>query len=52
MAQQSSGAYPCLENPWPLQWEIDLAAQRREPLAPPATHDTRDHQPSPPPATS
>ena len=51
MAQQSSGAAPCTENPWPLQWEVDLAAERREPLAPPPEHDTRDHQPSPPPAT-
>ena len=51
MAQQSSGAAPCTENPWPLQWEVDLAAEQREPLAPPASHDTRDHQPSPPPAT-
>lgn len=51
MAQQSAGAYPCTENPWPLQWEVGLAAEQREPLAPPATHDTRDHQPSPPPAT-
>lgn len=51
MAQQSSGTGLCTENPWPLRWEIELAARNAEPLAPPATHDTRDHQPSPPPAT-
>ena len=51
MAQQSSGTGLCTENPWPLRWEVELAARKAEPLAPPATHDTRDHQPSPPPAT-
>ena len=49
MAQQSTGLNGCTANPWPLQWEVDLAASRREPLAPPATHDTSDHRPSPPP---
>lgn len=51
MAQQSTELGVCTANPWPLQWEVDLAAEQREPLAPPADHDTRDHQPSPPPAT-
>lgn len=52
MAQQSSGPSPCLAHPWPLQWEIDRAAQRREPLAPPSFHDVSDHRPTPPPAAS
>lgn len=52
MAQQSTEVGECRANPWPLQWEVDLAAQRREPLAPPAEHDPSDHRPSPPPATS
>ncbi|HVM00034.1 MAG TPA: DUF3152 domain-containing protein [Egibacteraceae bacterium] len=51
MAQQSTTLDGCLPNPWPLQWEIDLATQRREPLAPPYDHDPSDHRPSPPPAT-
>lgn len=50
MAQQSSGTDPCHPHPWPLQWEIELAAERREPLAPGADHDPEDHRPSPPPA--
>lgn len=50
MAQQSSGAGPCRAHPWPLQWEIDLVAQRREPLAPGADHDPSDHRPEPPAA--
>ena len=49
MAQQSTELGRCLPNPWPLRWEIDLAAQRREPLAPPARHDPSDHRPTPPP---
>jgi hypothetical protein len=49
MAQQSTELGECRPNPWPLQWEIDLAAERREPLAPPADHDTSDHRPTPPP---
>jgi hypothetical protein len=49
MAQQSTELGDCEPNPWPLQWEIDLAAQRREPLAPPADHDPSDHRPDPPP---
>lgn len=52
MAQQSSGPEPCLPHSWPLQWEIDLAAERRERLAPPAHHDVSDHRPAPPPARS
>ena len=49
MAQQSTELRRCLPNPWPLQWEVDLAAQRREPLAPVPGHDTADHRPTPPP---
>jgi hypothetical protein len=49
MAQQSTELGACRPNPWPLQWEIDLAAERREPLAPPPDHDTSDHRPTPPP---
>lgn len=52
MAQQSGGPAPCLPHPWPLQWEIDQAAQRREPLAPPSGHDVSDHRPTPPAARS
>lgn len=51
MAQQSSGTDPCHPHPWPLQWEVELAAERREPLAPGADHDPEDHRPTPPPAT-
>jgi hypothetical protein len=51
MAQQSTSLGECLPNPWPLQWEIDLAAARAEPLAPGAEHDPSDHRPSPPTAT-
>ena len=51
MAQQSATLDGCLANPWPLRWEIELAARSAEPRAPPADHDTRDHQPSPPAAT-
>lgn len=50
MAQQSSGPGPCRAHPWPLQWEIDLVAERREPLAPGADHDPSDHRPEPPAA--
>lgn len=49
MMQQSTELGACTANPWPLPWEVDLAAQRREPLAPPADHDVSDHRPSPPP---
>jgi hypothetical protein len=49
MAQQSTELGACRPNPWPLQWEVDLAAERREPLAPPPEHDTSDHRPTPPP---
>jgi hypothetical protein len=51
MAQQSTALGECLPNPWPLQWEVELAARRLEPLAPPADHDPSDHRPAPPPAT-
>ncbi len=49
MLQQSTELGTCEANPWPLPWEVDLAAARAEPLAPPAGHDVQDHQPSPPP---
>lgn len=49
MAQQSTELGACRPNPWPLQWEIDLAAARREPLAPLPDHDASDHRPTPPP---
>jgi hypothetical protein len=49
MAQQSTTLEGCAPNPWPLQWEIDLAAARLEPLAPGADHDPSDHRPVPPP---
>ncbi|MEM9132685.1 MAG: DUF3152 domain-containing protein [Actinomycetota bacterium] len=39
MAQQSSGVDPCTANPWPLPWEIDCAARRLEPIAPPYERD-------------
>ena len=52
MAQQSSELGTCVANPWPLRWELRAAAARREPLAPPASHDPSDHRPVPPPATS
>ena len=48
MTQQSTTLDGCLANPWPLQWEVRLAAARREPLAPPASHDPTDHRPTPP----
>ncbi len=48
MAQQSSELGECLPNPWPLQWEIDLASERREPLAPGYDHDPSNHRPKPP----
>lgn len=50
MSQQSTELGECLPNPWPLRWEVKHAAQRREPLAPPAKHDPSDHRPTPPPA--
>lgn len=49
MLQQSTELDTCEANPWPLPWEVDLAAARAEPLAPPADHDVEGHQPSPPP---
>jgi hypothetical protein len=49
MMQQSTELGACTANPWPLPWEVRLAAERREPLAPPADHDVSDHRPSPPP---
>ena len=48
MAQQSTELGTCAPNPWPLQWEIELATQRREPLAPGPQHETDDHRPTPP----
>ncbi len=48
MMQQSTELGACTANPWPLPWEVDLAAERREPLAPPADHDVDDHRPAPP----
>ncbi len=48
MMQQSTELGACTANPWPLPWEVDLAAQEREPLAPPADHDVSDHRPAPP----
>lgn len=50
MTQQSTELDDCRANPWPLRWEVRLAAARLEPPAPPADHDTSDHRPSPPPA--
>ena len=35
MSQQSTELNGCLPNPWPLDWEIELAARHDEPLAPP-----------------
>ena len=49
MLQQSTELGACTASPWPLPWEVDLAAERREPLAPPADHEVEDHRPSPPP---
>jgi hypothetical protein len=49
MAQQSTTLEGCVPNPWPLEWEIDLAAARLEPLAPGADHDPSNHRPVPPP---
>ncbi len=49
MGQQSTELGACTANPWPLPWEIELAARKAEPLAPPADHDVSDHRPSPPP---
>lgn len=50
MLQQSTELGACTANPWPLQWEIDLAASRVEPFAPGYEPDP-DGRPSPPPAT-
>ncbi len=50
MAQQSSELGECLPNPWPLQWEVDLAAERREPFAP-GYDPAPKHRPKPPLAT-
>lgn len=52
MAQQSTTRHGCAAHSWPLQWEVDLAAERREPLAPSAHHDPADHRPAPPPTHS
>ena len=49
MSQQSTELGECRPNPWPLRWEVRLAARRLEPLAPPPAHDTADHRPTPPP---
>lgn len=49
MMQQSTELGRCTANPWPLPWEVALAAERREPLAPSADHAVGDHRPSPPP---
>ena len=35
MNQQSTELNGCLPNPWPLPWEIALAARHDQPLAPP-----------------
>jgi hypothetical protein len=35
MAQQTTELDGCLPNPWPLDWEVDLAARHELPLAPP-----------------
>jgi len=35
MNQQSTELNGCLPNPWPLPWEIELAARHDRPLAPP-----------------
>lgn len=35
MSQQSTELNGCLPNPWPLQWEVELAARHDRPLAPP-----------------
>lgn len=35
MSQQSTELNGCLPNPWPLDWEIELAARHDESLAPP-----------------
>ena len=48
MSQQSTELGECLPNPWPLRWEVRLAARRLEPLAPPPEHDPADHRPTPP----
>lgn len=39
MVQQSTELDGCLANPWPLDWEIECAAARIEPLAPPFAPD-------------
>ncbi|MDP1793421.1 MAG: DUF3152 domain-containing protein [Acidimicrobiales bacterium] len=35
MSQQSTELDGCLPNPWPLPWEVALAARHDRPLAPP-----------------
>jgi Protein of unknown function (DUF3152) len=35
MNQQSTELDGCLPNPWPLPWEVELAARHDRPLAPP-----------------
>ena len=34
MSQQSTELDGCLPNPWPLDWEVALAARHDQPLAP------------------
>lgn len=34
MGQQSTELHGCLPNPWPLEWEVECAALRLEPIAP------------------
>lgn len=48
MAQQSTELDGCRPNAWPLEWEVELAARREEPLAPGPDHDVDDHRPTPP----
>lgn len=51
MLQQSSELGACTANPWPLRWEIELAASRVEPFAPGYELDP-EGRPSPPRARS
>ncbi len=50
MAQQSTELGECRPSPWPLEWEIELAGRRLEPLAPGYDHDPSGHRPKPPQA--
>jgi len=47
MLQQSTELGPCTANPWPLTWEIALAASRVEPFAP-GYEPAPEARPSPP----